>query len=117
MDKYENSEVVKLCLKDFKGKKFVNKKLVNKNGLIKFYANWCSHCNNLVEPLSFLAKNLKDNDFFIGVIDIDKNKELAKRFNVSGIPTIYTKKGNNLEEFKGERDMKSLLDHICKFTN
>lgn len=49
----------------------------------KFSATWCPPCKQL-------SKNLENIDSPIQIeeIDIDENKELPRKFNIRGIPTM-----------------------------
>lgn len=90
MSKYHNSDVIELTEKDFDNKTLIKNDLKNKNGIIKFYAPWCGYCKNMVEDLKFLAKGLKNKDFFIAAVNTEDSNELSSRFNIIGIPTLYT---------------------------
>ena len=115
--KYTNSDVIELTSKDFNGKILINDRFKNKNGIIKFYAPWCPHCVEMTKPLKFLAKELKKYSFLIGVINTDTNLQLAKTFNISGIPTLYTiNTDGKINLYEGNKDIESLLKHICEFT-
>lgn len=115
---YSNTNIVKLTNKDFKDKLLISNNFKNKNGLIKFYAPWCPHCKDLVSDLIFLSNGLINHGFMIGVVNTDYNKDLVKKFNISGIPKLF------LVNTKGELDsldlednnLENLLKNICKFT-
>ena len=52
--------------------------------LIKFSASWC-------QPCKMLAGNMKYVDFGdvqVEEIDIDENFEVAKNYNIRGVPTL-----------------------------
>ena len=93
--------------------------LVNKNGIIKFYAPWCPHCTNMVDDLKFLAHHLHDHGFFVASVDVtqEHSKEAAQNFQVSGIPALYKYDGSNITKLEtNDRSIEGLLDSICKFT-
>uniref|UniRef100_A0A6C0EJF4 Thioredoxin domain-containing protein n=1 Tax=viral metagenome TaxID=1070528 RepID=A0A6C0EJF4_9ZZZZ len=116
--KYSNSDVIELSSKDFNNKILINSKFKNKNGLIKFYAPWCPHCVEMTKPLKFLATELKNKGFLIGVVNTDIHPKVAQTFNINGIPTIYTLNTNgDMELYNEGKDIESLLNHITKFTN
>ena len=90
-DKY--SGVIELTSKDFK---YINGELIiinpefkNKDGLINFYAPWCSHCNTVVEMWSELAIQFK-NKFIIASVNCEnkKNQIIKIRANVDCYPTF-----------------------------
>lgn len=53
--------------------------------LVAFTAQWCGFCKNTEKMLCATEQELKDVKFF--VIDIEKCPELAKEYNVRGVPT------------------------------
>lgn len=62
------------------------KETATKDGvvLLAFSATWCGPCQQLKPSIDQLKKEGKP----IVQIDVDQNKELAKKFNVSSIPTV-----------------------------
>ena len=61
--------------------------LGNKPAIVDFTATWCGPCRSIAPILEELAKENKDQ-IVIYKVDIDKNRELAKAFNVSSIPAV-----------------------------
>lgn len=55
--------------------------------LLDFYADWCGPCRKLAPELSRLADQWGDGARVVK-INVDKHRDLAGRFNVSGIPDI-----------------------------
>ena len=71
------------------------KELVNgdKPLLVDFFAEWCGPCK-MQAPILKEAKDRLGDDVRIIKIDVDKNPEVARQFNVQGVPTlILFKKG------------------------
>jgi thioredoxin 1 len=56
--------------------------------LIDFYADWCMPCKMLTPILKDLASDLGDQ-LRILKVDIDKNPDIAKHYNIFSVPTIY----------------------------
>jgi thioredoxin 1 len=61
--------------------------------LVDFFATWCGPC----QMLSPILKQVKDNigdRITIVKIDVDKNQEIASKFNVRGVPTMMLFQNN-----------------------
>lgn len=61
--------------------------LGDKPAIVDFAASWCGPCQRIAPILNELATEY-EGEIVIYKIDIDKNRELAKAFNVSSIPAI-----------------------------
>ena len=79
--------------------------------LIDFFATWCGPC----QTMSPILKQVKDDlgeSVKILKIDVDKNKALANKFQVRGVPTfILFNKGKQVWKQSG-LITKSDLKHI-----
>jgi thioredoxin-related protein len=63
----------------------------NKKIMVNFYADWCGYCTKM-EKETFAAAKVADylNANFISIrINSDKNKQLAKGYNVTGLPSTW----------------------------
>lgn len=81
--------------------------------LIDFYANWCGPCK-MLSPI--IAKIAEENSDKIKVckVNIDENRDLARRYNIMSIPTlIFFKKGEAIKSNVGFCT-KSELDSIIQ---
>ncbi len=63
------------------------KYLGDKPCIVDFYADWCGPCKMIAPILDNFAKEYKD-DIYIYKVNVDKEKELARVFNIKSIPTI-----------------------------
>ncbi|WP_373072351.1 thioredoxin [Zeaxanthinibacter enoshimensis] len=80
--------------------------------LVDFYADWCGPCKMLAPILQDVAKEMAGKTRILK-IDVDKNQELASRFQVRGVPTmILFRKGEILWRTSGVLDKKAIVDKI-----
>ena len=86
----------------------------NQNELMLFKADWCGHCKSF---LPVWEKISKDNNLNISfkTFDSDKNKSDINKYNIQGFPTIIYKVNDQLIEYNGSRDEKSIIDFITKY--
>lgn len=61
--------------------------LGDKPAIVDFTATWCGPCQRIAPILDQLANEF-EGKIVIYKVDIDKNRELAKMFNVSSIPAV-----------------------------
>jgi thioredoxin 1 len=55
--------------------------------VVDFYATWCGPCKRLAPVMEELAGTYKDQVRFVKV-DIDRSPELAKQYEIEGVPTV-----------------------------
>ena len=61
--------------------------LGDKPAIVDFTATWCGPCQRIAPILDELANEF-NGKIVIYKVDIDKNRDLAKAFNVSSIPAV-----------------------------
>jgi len=93
---------------------FTNPKFSGKNGLVLFYADWCPHCQDMVQDVVSVAERTQ-NLYPIGAINVaDKeNSILGEYFNITGYPTIKYLDYGQFKDYTNGRDAESLLNFIC----
>lgn len=79
--------------------------------LIDFWAEWCGPCQMLLPIVEELAKEVEDVK--ICKVNVDDQRELAKKFTVMSIPTlIVIKDGKVAERSVGVKSKEELLNMI-----
>ena len=81
--------------------------------VLEFYAPWCKHCQALEPVYKEAAQNVRGLKF--GKIDATEHSGIAKRWGVSGYPTIkfmrdgYVRPYNGMRNTDGFRELERLL--------
>ncbi len=55
--------------------------------LVDFYADWCAPCKQVTPILKVVKESLKENVRIIKV-NVDKNPEIATKYQIRNIPTL-----------------------------
>ena len=71
-----------------------------------FHVDWCPHCKTAKPKVAEFKK--KNNNVNVVEVDCEKDKELAKKFNVRAYPTVYLVKGEEKTELNEGISVKSL---------
>lgn len=81
--------------------------------VVDFSASWCGPCR-MIEP-AFIAMSAKFTDVEFVKLDVDELPDVAKEFNVTGMPTfVLVKNGKEIERIVGARKdelEKKVLKH------
>lgn len=64
--------------------------------LVDFNATWCGPCKRIKPKLEVLSSVY--TDIFFCAVDVDQCEELAKRYNISCMPTFHFFKNGKLVE-------------------
>ena len=82
--------------------------------IIDFFADWCGPCKKLGPVFDSVSDEFKGKLAFYKV-DIDKENNLAARYNVMSIPTVLLfKEGQNTDRFSGAVLKDKIISFITK---
>ncbi len=90
--------------------------VVNNNGVtvVDFYADWCGPCRKLAPIMEEVEQEFVGKIKFTK-INTDNNIEMAKRYQVSGLPTLMVfKNGEPAERMVGLMPKSSIINNIEK---
>lgn len=80
--------------------------------IVDFWAEWCPPCHIIAPILDQIALKLEPRIRIIK-IETEKNKELAIRYGIKGIPTlILFKNGNEISRLIGAHDFNHIYAWI-----
>lgn len=87
----------------------------NKHVFVEFYAPWCGHCKRLAPHWETLAEAFKDEpSVVIAKVDATVEKEMPKKYKVSGYPTLLFFPAGSSEPipYQGARTPEALVDFV-----
>ena len=85
--------------------------------LIDFFGTWCGPCQTLAPILKQVKDSLGDRISIIK-IDVDKNQELASKYQVRGVPTmILYQNGKQLWRQSGVLSKEEIIKNIIEKSN
>lgn len=81
--------------------------------VVDFFANWCGPCRKMGPILEEVETELTNVKF--AKINTDDNIEMAKKYQVSGLPTLMVfKNGEPVERIVGLMPKSSIITNIEK---
>jgi thioredoxin 1 len=83
----------------------------NRPVVIDFHALWCGPCKVQSPILKEVANELGDRIRVIK-IDVDRNSEIARRYNIQGVPTLMVFKNGEIKYKQSGVHSKSQLINI-----
>lgn len=85
--------------------------------LIDFFATWCGPCKTLAPILKEVKDNLGEGITIIK-IDVDKNQQLASKYQVRGVPTmILFQNGKQMWRQSGVLSKQEIIKTIIENRN
>ena len=85
--------------------------------LIDFFATWCGPCKTLAPILKQVKDSLGER-ITILKIDVDKNQELAAKYQVRGVPTmILFQNGKQLWRQSGVLSKEEIIKTLIEKSN
>ena len=85
--------------------------------LVDFHADWCTPCKQMAPVLKELKLDF-GNDVKILKIDVDKNPQIADKFQIKGIPTLLLfKEGKIIWRESGIHEKEKLVTIIKEKTS
>ena len=83
--------------------------------VVDFFADWCGPCRKLSPVMEEVEQELSDKAKFTK-INTDNNIDLAKKYQISGIPTLLVfKNGELVERMVGLMPKSSIINNIEKY--
>lgn len=82
--------------------------------VIDFFAEWCGPCHEMAPTIEALAQEFAGR-VKVGKVDVDSEQQLAVRFGIQSIPTVFVLKDGKLAgQFVGITAKAKLEDAILK---
>ena len=83
----------------------------DKRVLVDFYADWCGPCKILSPRVAEIANESKD--IKVVKINVDQNEDLARKYNISSMPTLLViENGKELNRAVGALSKSTVLKFV-----
>lgn len=91
----------------------------NKNIFVYFGAKWCHNCVQFGQVIADKEVKEKLSKYIFVYVDIDKNRDLVRKYKISGVPyyAIINSKESIILEGKGYLNKESFLNWLQSKTN
>lgn len=81
--------------------------------LVDFYADWCRPCK-MMQPILEDVATEYNSQITITKINIDNNKNISSKYNVTGIPCmILFENGKEVKRIVGYHEKEQLLEKLA----
>eukprot|EP00927_Polykrikos_kofoidii_P005627 TRINITY_DN1222_c1_g1_i1.p1 TRINITY_DN1222_c1_g1~~TRINITY_DN1222_c1_g1_i1.p1 ORF type:complete len:478 (+),score=103.12 TRINITY_DN1222_c1_g1_i1:62-1495(+) len=80
--------------------------------LVQFQAPWCGHCKKLVPEYERAASVLKASGVSLATVDATVEKDLARKYNVKGFPSLTWFEDGAETEFTGVKNSEGIADWV-----
>jgi len=82
--------------------------------MVDFFATWCGPCKMLSPIVEEIGRDLKGKAY-VYKVDVDKNPNLANKFQVMSIPTIvFFKEGKVTNQLVGTVSKEDLVKNLSE---
>ncbi|MCH9621223.1 MAG: Thioredoxin [Chlamydiia bacterium] len=79
--------------------------------VVDFYAEWCGPCK-MLKPI---LEEVSSEGVIVYSVNVDDNKELAAKYQVSSIPTVLLfKGGKQVDQFVGVKEKEDIMALVSK---
>ena len=83
----------------------------DKTVLLDFFADWCPPCKLLMPVVEEISA--ENPDITVGKINIDNSPELAEKFGVTTVPTLFViKNGAVVSSSVGVKPKRAILEMV-----
>ncbi len=83
--------------------------------LVDFWATWCGPCKMLAPVIAEIAKDY-DGRAQVCKVDVDENPELAQRYGIYSIPSVFVfKNGEAVDKLVGFRVKTQIAEVLDKY--
>ena len=80
----------------------------NNTTLVDFYADWCGPCKMIAPIVHQIAE--ERSDITVGKVNVDKDGEIALKYNIMSIPTLIVfKNGSEVSRIVGYKPKEAIL--------
>ena len=99
-----------MAVKDLNSQNF-DEAIANGKSLVDFYADWCNPCKMLAPAVEAASEKHTDVNFYR--LNIDNAMDIARKFRVMSIPTIYIfKDGEPVNRIVGAVPKEKILEAL-----